>query len=179
MSQATDRLDHGSARALTLRAYEVLSRHDPSDLGTVFAEDVVFHDDAWPEVLRGLNQVRGFLHVVWRAFPDATWELVDGPFLSEDGRGVAVRSRITGRMLGPLDPPGLAPTGSPVEIEYGGFFEVEAGRIRRGRVLLNMQAVAVQVGAAPAPGSRAERAAVWLQRLRARRLRRGAPASRR
>ncbi|HXF35934.1 MAG TPA: nuclear transport factor 2 family protein [Actinomycetota bacterium] len=166
-----DRLDHASARALSQRACEVLSAHDPELLGSLFAEDVVFEDDAWPEVIRGLDQLERFLGVVWRAFPDARWEIVDGPFVAEDGRGLAVHGRISGRMLGPLDPPGFAPTGQPISFEYAGFFEIGGGLVRRGRVILNLQAAAIQVGAAPRQGSAAERMVVWLQRRRARRAR--------
>jgi SnoaL-like domain len=48
----------------------------------------------------------------------------------------------------------------------------ELRRIKRERVTLNMNDVGVQMGAAPAPGSRGERLAVAIQRLTARRMRR-------
>jgi len=117
-----------------------------------------------------------FLTALWRAMPDLRFELVEGPYLAEDGRHAAARVRVSGTVTGRLDPPGFAPTGAPMTTEFGGFYEFEGERVKRGRIIVNMNDVGIQIGAAPAPGSRAERLAVRMQRLTARRLRRGAKA---
>jgi steroid delta-isomerase-like uncharacterized protein len=169
---AEERLDEVAARELTERAFAIFNAHDPDRLVEVFAPDVVFHDDAWPQVLHGLAEFSSFLQRIWRSLPDATWQIIEGPYVSQDGRTMATRSRITGHMLGPLDPPGFAPTGREVEIEYAGFFTVEEGLVRRGRVIVNLQAVAGQMGAVPPPGGGMERVVVWLQQRRAARMRR-------
>ena len=103
--------------------------------------------------------------------PDLRFELVDGPFVAGSGRRAAVRVRFTGTALGPIDPPGFAPTGRPVTGEFAGFYEFDGQRLSYGRIITDTSRFAVQVGALPAPGSPAERVALWLQRLQARRLR--------
>jgi hypothetical protein len=55
---------------------------------------------------------------------------------------------------------------------FGGFYDLEADRIRRARVIVNTYETAIQVGASPPRGARAERLVVWLQHLHARRMRR-------
>jgi hypothetical protein len=59
-----------------------------------------------------------------------------------------------------------------VTAEFAAFYELEGERIKRERVILNMNDVGIQMGATPAPGSRGERLAVAIQRLTARRMRR-------
>jgi steroid delta-isomerase-like uncharacterized protein len=168
---AAEPLTHGHARELFQRAYELLNEHDPAHIPTIFTEDVVFEDDAWQDTIRGHADMERFLRTTWRAFPDLRFELLEGPYLSEDGRGAAAHVQIGGTMTGPLDPPGLAPTGTRMKSDYGGFYEFDGDRIRRARIIINMNATGSQLGAVPAPGSRGERLGVMLQRLQARRMR--------
>jgi steroid delta-isomerase-like uncharacterized protein len=164
-------LTHAEAGQIFRRVYELLNEHDPAHIPAIFTEDVVFEDDAWPETVRGHAEMERFLAAVWRAFPDFRFELLEGPFLAEDGRHAAAHVRVSGTMSGPLDPPGFAPTGTRLTLEYGGFYELEGERVKRARIIINMNEAGIQLGAAPAPGTRAERAAVALQRLRARGMR--------
>jgi hypothetical protein len=78
--------------------------------------------------------------------------------------------RVTGTVTGPYDPPGFAPTHRRLTTEFGGFYEFEGERVRRARIIVNMNDVAIQIGAAPRPGTPAERLAVAMQRLNARRI---------
>jgi len=173
-ASARENLTHERARALFQRIYALLNEHDPASIAAIFTENVVFEDDAWPETVHGHAEMERFLGALWRAFPDFRFELIEGPYLGEDGRAAAARVRVTGTMKGTLDPPGFAPTGTTMSTEYAGFYELDGERICRGRVVTNMNDAASQLGAAPMPGSRGERAAVWLQRLQARRMRRRA-----
>jgi predicted ester cyclase len=109
---------------------------------------------------------------MFRAIPDVRIELIDGPYLSLDGAGVAVRLRVTGTMTGPLTPPGFAPTGGPVEFETAEFSHFDGNLLARHAVVLNMLGLARQIGAVPKAGSLAERIGVWLQHISARRARR-------
>ena len=147
-------------------------RHIP----TVFTEDVEFEDDAWPESIRGHAQMERFLTAVWRAMPDLRFEILEGPYLAEDGRHAAARVRVSGIATGRFDPPGFAPTRARVTTEFGGFYEIEGERVKRGRIIVNMHDVGIQIGAAPAHGTRAERLALAMQHLNARRIRRRAEA---
>jgi hypothetical protein len=68
----------------------------------------------------------------------------------------------------------MAPTGSPFAGEIGGFYEIDNGRISRGRVIANQLDMAIQFGALPPAGSAGERLGAAIQRLKARRMRRRA-----
>jgi predicted ester cyclase len=176
LDAAPERLTYDGARALFERNYQLLNEHDVRHIPTVFTEDIEFEDDAWPESIRGHAQMQRFMTAPWRAMPDFRFELVEGPYLAEDGRHAAARVRVSGTATGRFDPPGFAPTGARVTTEFGGFYEFEGERVRRARVIVNMNDVGIQIGAAPAPGSRGERLALAMQRLNARRVRRRAKA---
>lgn len=171
-SAAPERLSHDSARALFERNYQLLNEHDVRHIPTVFTEDIEFQVDAWPETIKGHAEMERYLTAMWRAMPDHRFELLEGPYLAEDGRHAAERGRAGGTVTGSFDPPGFGPTGTRVTTEFGGFYEFAGERAKRGRIIVNMNDVGVQVGAAPASGSRGERLAVAMQRLNARRMRR-------
>jgi steroid delta-isomerase-like uncharacterized protein len=171
---APETLDHESAREAVVRVYELLNRHDLGQIPVVFTEDVVFDEDIWPETISGHSQMERFYAALWRAMPDFRFELVEGPYLAQGGRGVAARVRMGGTFSGTFDPPGYTPTGTRVTTEFGSFLEFEGNRIKRGRVILNVQDVAVQVGAAPRRGGLADRLGVRMQHFGARLVRRRA-----
>jgi predicted ester cyclase len=169
---ATKPLSRESARALFEHIYELMNERDVRHIPTIFTEDIEFQDDAWPEIMRGHADVERFLTALWRAMPDLRFELLEGPYLGEDGRHAAARVRVSGTVTGPADPPGFAPTDTRLTTEFAAFYELEGERIKRERVILNMNDVGVQMGAAPAPGSRSEKLGVAIQHLTARRMRR-------
>ena len=164
-------LSHERARALFEHFYALMNERDPRHIPTIFTEDIEFQDDAWPETMKGYAEVERFFTALWRAVPDLRFELVEGPYLAEDGRRAAARVRIDGTMTGSADPPGFAPTDTRLTTEFGGFYELEGERIKRERVIVNMNDVGIQMGAVPAPGSRGERLGVAIQHLTARRMR--------
>jgi hypothetical protein len=75
-------------------------------------------------------------------------------------------------MKGELVPPGFAPTGRRIEVCGDDHWEFRGGLLCRCEVLYDLNAVGVQIGAAPAPGTRGEKFAVLRQRLAASRMRR-------
>jgi SnoaL-like domain len=131
----------------------------------------VYDDFTWPVTMRGHDDVRRFLRVAWRAFPDMRFELVEGPYLRGEDKA-AFWWRGEGTFTGPLDPPGFAPTGKPWRLDGVDFHEYRDGLISRLVIIFDMAEGSQQVGLLPAPGGRAERVAVGLQRL-AMRVRRG------
>jgi steroid delta-isomerase-like uncharacterized protein len=171
-SATTTALNPGSARALFEHFYELVNEHDVRHIPAIFTEDIEFQDDAWPDLMKGHADVEAFLTALWRAMPDLRFELLEGPYLSEDGRHAAARVRVSGTVTGPLDPPGFAPTDTRLTTEFGAFYKLEGERIKRERVILNMNDAGVQMGALPPPGSRGEKLAVAIQRLTARWMRR-------
>ena len=160
-------LTHERAREILQRSWDLINEHDLANVPKIFTEDIEFEDDAAPETIRGHDEMRRFLGGIWTAFPDFRLELVQGPYLAQDG-GVAAQVRMTGTMKGKLDPPGFLPTGAPVSVELGAFYELEGERIRRARIILNMTDAAVQIGALPAPGSPGEKVAVLAQGVQVR-----------
>ena len=166
-------VDDRFARHLLERLHAAVNGHDAEAVAALCTEDVVWEDPAAPEPLRGREAVYRFHRdIMFRALPDVSIELLNGPYLSLDRAGVAVRLRITGTMTGPLTPPGFAPTGGPVAFETAEFSHFDGDLLARHTVVLDMLGLARQIGAVPTPGSLAERFSVWLQHLAARRARR-------
>ena len=164
-----------AGRAIFESLMRLFNERDVAAIPAVYTEDLEYRDDAWPGVARGHAGLESMFTALWRMAPDIRFELIDGPYLSEDGRRAAVRWRVAGTMTGPWNAPGsptLAPTGRPITGEIGGFYELEGGRVRRGRVIANQLDMAVQFGALPPPGSRGEKLGALVQRLKARRTRR-------
>src|SRR3954468_19426279 len=141
---------------------------DATAMGDLVTDGVVWEDPALPEPARGPAAVQEFMREAWGAFPDLHFDESDEPHVTADGDRVAWRWRMRGTNTGPIDPPGFAPTGRAIEIEGVDLWTMRAGRIARCRAFYDFNALGVQLGLAPAPGSRMEKAAVALQRLRAR-----------
>jgi hypothetical protein len=168
-----------SAREIFEGVMRLFNERDVAGIPALYTEDIEYRDDAWPEVVTGHAGVERLFTALWRMAPDCRFELVAGPYLSEDGRRAAVRWRVVGTMTGPWNAPGspaLAPTGSPFAVEIGAFYELERDRIRHGRVIVNQLDMGIQFGAMPPPGSRGEWLGAAMQRLKARRMRRRAKA---
>lgn len=163
----------GFARQVLERLHAAVNAHDAEAVAALCCENVVWTDPAAPEPLRGRDAVYRFHRdMMFRAIPDVRVELVEGPYVSLDGAGVAVRLRIGGTMTGPLTPPGFAPTGGPIEFESAEFSRIEGGLLARHTVVLNMLELARQIGAVPKTGGIADRIGIWLQHMTAGRLRR-------
>jgi steroid delta-isomerase-like uncharacterized protein len=146
---------------------DALSSHDAARLLALMSPDVVYDDSVWPVTMRGDDDVRRFLESAWRAFPDMRFEIVEGPYrLGEDK--AALWWRGTGRMTGPLDPPGLAPTGRGWRVEGADFHEYRDGLISRLRSVFNLAEASQQLGLVPARGSRAQRITAALKRVETR-----------
>ena len=154
-----------SAAGFFERYYALINEHDLRRVEELFTDDLEFDDDAWPGVIRGRAEMQRFLTYLWTAMPDLRFELVDGPYVGAVEGRYAVRVRTTGTMTGPMDPPGFAPTGREVVVEFAGFYELRDLQVCRARLLTDTHAIAVQVGAAPPSGSRGEKLGVAMQRI--------------
>jgi predicted ester cyclase len=161
-----------TARAFFDRYFELLNEHDVRHVPVLYTPDIEFHSDELPEIVTGHSGMERVLSAIWRAFPDWRFDVLEGPYVSADGRHAALRVRVGGRMTGPFDLAGFAPTGRPLTIEFGGFYEIEGDRVKRARIILDVNRVAIQMGAAPPPGSGGAKLALVIQRLTAWRMRR-------
>jgi len=166
-------VDGEFARHFLERLHAAVNAHDAEAVAALCCEGVVWDDPAAPEPLHGRDAVYRFHRdTMFRAIPDVRIELVDGPYVSLEGTSVAVRLRIHGTMIGPLTPPGFAPTGGAIEFETAEFSQFDGDLLARHTVVLDMLGLARQIHAAPKAGSLADRFGVWLQHIAARRARR-------
>lgn len=136
----------------------------PERITGLCTEDVFWDDPALATPLRGRAAVRDFLAESFRAFPDLQFTLTEPPLASPDSARVAVPWKVAGTMLGPLDPPGLAPTGRGFALEGVDLYEFRGGEICRMTTRYDVLTWLREVGALPARDSAAERLALGVQR---------------
>ena len=139
----------------------------PERVTAMCTEDVRWEDPLTEQPQRGKVAVADYLRSVWRAFPDLTFTWPEGPYASFSGVKLALHWSVIGTMKGPMDPPGFAATGRRIALDGVDPIEVRDGLCSAYTGFFDVQAVARQIGAAPAQGSRAERVAVGFQRLAA------------
>jgi steroid delta-isomerase-like uncharacterized protein len=153
------------ARDFADRWQRAWNSREADQVSALCTEDVSWEDPLTERPVRGRAAVAEYLRSVWRAFPDLTFTWPEGPFASFEGVKLALHWRVTGTMLGPMDPPGFAPTGRRIQLDGIDLLELRDGLVRGYQGFFDVQTVAQQVGAAPARGSQTERVAVGAQRL--------------
>jgi steroid delta-isomerase-like uncharacterized protein len=136
----------------------------PERITALCTEDVVWDDPALEEPARGRPAVIEFLESSFRAFPDLEFTLTERPLVSPGLERVAVPWKVSGTMLGALDPPGLAPTGRSFALEGVDLYELRDGLVRRMTTRYDVLTWLREIGALPARGSSVEGALMRLQR---------------
>jgi steroid delta-isomerase-like uncharacterized protein len=160
-------------RAFAERWVAAWNSHESERILALCAEDVSWYDPVLPEEVTGHDAVRTFLLSTWRGFPDLTFTPVGEPYLSlGDESSAALLWRVQGTMLGPIEPPGLAPTGASVEGVGMDLYRFRGDLLARYSTVYDLSAWMRAMGLLPEPGGRAERVGVVFQRLGARRARR-------
>jgi steroid delta-isomerase-like uncharacterized protein len=174
MEQATtaQTIDAAWAEEFDERFLAAWNSHQPERVLELMTEDIVYDDSAWPETMRGQAAVREFLDYTWRAFPDLSFEAVGRPIVASDAPRAAVWWRGSGTNTGPIDPPGIPPTGRRIEFEGADFREYRDGKLARLQIVFDMADSGRQLGILPERGSTGERLMVWMERLKARARRR-------
>ena len=138
--------------------------HEPHRVLELLTSDVEVRDDSWPKPMHGHADVREFLAALWRAVPDMTFELLDGPYVIPGEPRASFHWRGSGTFTGRMDPPGFAPTGKRWEVDGVDFQEYRGEQIAKLRVIFDLMTVSRQLGVMPATGSTAERALAAGQR---------------
>lgn len=151
-------------RDFVARWLDAWNSHQIDRVLECLTEDVEIRDDSWPKAMRGHDDVREFLEALWRAIPDMSFELLEGPYVIPDEPRASFRWHGGGTFTGPMNPPGFAPTARRWEVDGADFQEYRDGRISRLRVAFDMMTVARQLGVMPATGSRSERTIAAVQR---------------
>ena len=149
------------------RWLEAWNSHTPERLLALMTDDIVYNDAAWPQTMHGHSDVREFLNHAWTGLPDLRFEAKDGPFLHPTQPQATVSWRGSATHTGPIDPPGLAPTGRRLEFEGFDWHLYRDGKVARLWICFDMGAVMRDLGVLPPPGSREERLTAKLSNLRA------------
>ena len=166
-TDATQReeLDQAWVEDFARRWETAWNSHEQDRLLALMTDDIVYDDSAWPTTMHGHGDVRTFLDYAWGAFPDLRFLMTEGPYIVPGQPKAAFEWKGAGTHTGPLDPPGLAPTGRAIEFEGADFHEYRDGRVCRLSILFDMADVSRQLGMLPKPGSAAEKAGAAAQRL--------------
>lgn len=169
-----DPIDDAFARRFAARYLEAWNAHDAGALLALAAPDVLWEDPTIRGgVARGQDEVRVWLASFWRSFPDMAFEFLDaaGPdapdawFRSSGGRRLAAPWRCRGTNLGPLDPPGIGPTGRRVELVGVDLYSFRGDRLAHVRTIVDGADAARQLGLLPRADGWLVRTAALAQRL--------------
>jgi steroid delta-isomerase-like uncharacterized protein len=150
--------------------------HDVAGVLALVSDDVLWHDPSLEGPARGHAEAQEYVESLFRAFPDISWSMPSGVCVSSlEDRGNGILSvaqpwACRGTALGPIDPPGFAPTGKAFELEGVDLWEMRLPETRLSQVVSHYDALefARRIELMPARASRGERAMVRLQRLQAR-----------
>lgn len=134
-------------------------------------DDVEWCDPSLPAPAYGVAAIEKVMETLARACPDYEFQQREQAYLSPTHAKAIVRWRCTGTMTGPLEPPGFAPTCQWIEFHGDDHWEFRGDRLCCCETLYDLNALGLQIGAVPAPGSTGERLAVLLQRRAAKRQR--------
>ncbi len=157
------------------RLIEAATSKDIDTAISLLADDVVKSAPYPPGRWEGKEAVRGEFEAVLGpsgAFSIVEVEPIGERYLSLDRRSGGGHYRWTVRMTGPLVPPGFAPTEGIVNFESAEFWWFRDGLVIRWDVISDLLDVGRQIGAVPEPGSGADRMGLFIQRIKARRMRR-------
>lgn len=166
----TDPIDDAFIQRFVADWAAAWNSHDPARLTALMTPDCRVDDSAWPRTMQGHPDMQEFVRTLWRAAPDMEFSAVAARIPGEPKGMSFWKGRAT--MTGPLDPPGFSPTNGRMEIDGFDYYEFRDGKVARLVTVQDMVAVGRQMAAMPSAGSWAERPLVWLQRLRARFMRR-------
>jgi steroid delta-isomerase-like uncharacterized protein len=146
--------------------------HDADQLLSLCTDDIRWYDPVLPETIQGHEPIREFLASTWRGFPDLTFEIVGTPYVQFAEEAAALHWRVHGTMLGPIEPPGVAPTGARVEGDGMDLYGFRGGQLSEYTTVYDLAGWMRAMGLLPEPGSRTERVGLVFQRLGARKARR-------
>jgi steroid delta-isomerase-like uncharacterized protein len=167
----TETLDATFVRSFVDRWAAAWDSREAEQILALCTDDIRWYDPALPEPIQGREAVQEFLTSTLRGFPDVVFTPVGAPYVSLDGDAAALRWRVTGTMLGPVEPPGLAPTGGRIEGEGVDLYRFRGQLLADYTTVYDLSAWMRAMGLLPKPGGKAERVGLFFQRLGARRQR--------
>lgn len=145
------------AVAVVRSLFDAFNDGDLSRAAECVADDFELVDVAAGQTFQGPDGCRRWLRMFRDALPDARTELVN---VVADGARVASEHVGRGTHSGPFVTPAgtIPPTGRPVELRIGEFYEVRDGKIISLIAYYDTATMMRQLGLMPPAGSTAERA---------------------
>jgi steroid delta-isomerase-like uncharacterized protein len=167
---ALDKVTTEFAAEAVRRFVAAWNSHDPALLVELCQPDVEWEDPAIEGGhMTGLDALRDWLADMYAAFPDLTFEVVEPLFVAADGRSFGQQWSAHATMRGPYL--GMEPTQRAVDFDGIDLHAYREGSLASVRTIYNQMPVAVQVAAAPEPGSKLDHLGKRMQHLAARRMR--------
>jgi steroid delta-isomerase-like uncharacterized protein len=137
------------AKAIVRSFVEAANERDYDALEAIVSPSFERHCQATPDVVvRNFEDFRRFLERDVETFPDARVTLET---LVAEGNLVAFWATLTGTQSGAMGP--YPPSGKRAEVEFGGIFRIEAGRITQLRLTWDNMALLAQLGHFPLPSA--------------------------
>ena len=159
-------LDPAWAAGFAQQWLDAWNSHEPERLFALMTDDIVYDDSAWPTTMRGHAEIREFLEHTWRAMPDLRFEVREGPYIHPVEPKAAFWWDGYATHTGPLDPPGLSPTGKAIKFDGADFHEYRDGKVARLRIVFDMADGMRQLGVLPPAHGRQERVLARVTNLR-------------
>jgi steroid delta-isomerase-like uncharacterized protein len=174
------------ATAIVNALLDAWNARDLDRFTALLTEDVYWHDlGMFHPPAEGREAVRRFCETVLRAFPDFRLDIRHQICVAEDGTRFVIPWTITATNTGPLEPPGMAPTGRKVSFSGFDYVEIRDQKVARIETRFDLVETAEQLMGLrlrPRAGSWTERCLVLAQRCLAawvRRRNRATPQLRR
>jgi hypothetical protein len=127
--------------------------HDLDALEAMVTEDVTWEDPAmFGKTVHGRSEFRAFSETFFTAFPDVRVEGLGAPYLSIEGTGFGLRTRMTGTFTGELVPWGapsdssVAPTGRGFDVECVELYELSGGLVSHWTLSYDLLGMSRQLG---------------------------------
>jgi steroid delta-isomerase-like uncharacterized protein len=135
------------SKQLVQRFADIGNSGNLEGLDDIVADDFVRHCQATPEVVvTTLDEFKDFYNASGVTFPD---QKVTMETLVSEGDRVAFFGKFSGTQDGQMGP--FPPTGKRIEVDMGGMFRIEAGKIAELWVTWDNVAGLVQLGHFPPP----------------------------
>jgi steroid delta-isomerase-like uncharacterized protein len=132
------------------QAIDAFNTGDHSSLIDALDEHVEWVDRGLPAPLRGPAEVRAFMELFRKAFPDAGMTIREA---IESDNSLALEVTWTGTHLGPLPMGSIPATGRRVEVDACDVFNMRDGKILHARIYSENLQLLAQLGVLPAPAS--------------------------
>jgi steroid delta-isomerase-like uncharacterized protein len=146
------RISGSKAEAVARRYFEALNARDLETAVSVWAPGGREHLHGRVDVVAP-DGLRAFLEELHGAVPDLNMHVVS---TTTEGERCAVRWQLTGTFAGPGSFDGVAPTGTPLDLEGIDLFTVRDGLIQSNDAFTDSMTFARQIGMMPPQGSAAE-----------------------